>query len=114
MGWHVPSNEEWYALIFLLGGENIAGGKLKETGTSHWLSPNTGATNETGFNAVPSGGRIGVDGSFNNIGGYAIYWTPNPSSDTKAINRVLVFDNANLRIGFDNKFAGFSVRCVKD
>jgi uncharacterized protein (TIGR02145 family) len=114
MGWHVPSNEEWFSLIFLLGGENVAGGKLKETGITHWLSPNTGATNESGFNAVPSGDRIGADGSFYNIGGYAIYWTPSPSSNADAINRVLVFDKANIRLGFDNKFAGFSIRCVKD
>ena len=114
MGWHVPSNYEWLTLINLLGGEDVAGGRLKETGTTHWLSPNTGATNEAGFTALPSGDRIGADGSFNNIGGYAIFWTSDPSSDTKAINRVLVFDKANLRIGFDNKFAGFSVRCVKD
>ena len=87
---------------------------MKEIGTTHWSSPNTGATNESGFNAVPSGDRIGEDGSFYNIGEYAIFWTSDPSSDTQAINRVLVFDKANLRIGFDNKFAGFSVRCVKD
>jgi uncharacterized protein (TIGR02145 family) len=114
MGWHVPSYDEWVTLINLLGGENVAGGKLKEIGTTHWSSPNTGATNESGFNAVPSGDRIGEDGSFYNIGEYAIFWTSDPSSDTQAINRVLVFDKVNLRIGFDNKFAGFSVRCVKD
>jgi uncharacterized protein (TIGR02145 family) len=114
IGWHVPSDAEWYTLIDSLGGENIAGGKLKETGNAHWISPNTGATDEYGFTALPSGNRIGADGSFNNLGGYEIYWSSDESSYTQAINRVLVFDDTNFRIGYDNKTAGFSVRCIED
>jgi uncharacterized protein (TIGR02145 family) len=56
-GWHVPSKDEWDALANYLGGEDIAGGKLKEVGTAHWESPNEGATNETGFSALPVGTR---------------------------------------------------------
>lgn len=113
-GWHVPSDAEWYTLIDFLGGESIAGGKLKETGNTHWIFPNSGATDEYGFTALPSGNRIGADGSFYNLGGYAMYWSSDQSSSTQAINRVLVFDGTNFRIGYDNKTAGFSVRCLKD
>ena len=65
--WHVPTDAEWTILTTYLGGESIAGGKLKETGTAHWNSPNTGATNETGFTTLPSGLRY-YDGSYFLIG----------------------------------------------
>jgi uncharacterized protein (TIGR02145 family) len=113
-GWHVPSDMEWVTLINFLGGESVAGAKLKQTGTDLWLYPNSGATNESGFTALPSGDRIGADGSFYNLNGYAIYWTSDEATFSLAINRVLVFDDTNFRIGYDNKTAGFSVRCVKD
>ena len=73
-GWHLPSDAEWTELTDYLGGTSVAGGKLKETGTTHWASPNTGATNETGFTALPGGGR-GYDGTFFNIGGYGTWWS---------------------------------------
>src|SRR5574344_2998326 len=66
-GWHLPSDAEWTELTDYLGGASVAGGKLKETGTTHWDSPNTGATNETGFTALPGGYRTNL-GFFNNIG----------------------------------------------
>jgi uncharacterized protein (TIGR02145 family) len=66
-GWHVPSDAEWTTLTDYLGGEAIAGGKLKETGTAHWDSPNTGATDETGFTAFPGGNRT-KNGPFSNLG----------------------------------------------
>jgi uncharacterized protein (TIGR02145 family) len=113
-GWHVPSDSEWLTLINFCGGEAVAGEKLKDTGTKLWIYPNTGATNQSGFTALPSGDRIGADGSFYNIGGYAIYWSSDEATFTLAINRVLVFDDTNFRIGYDNKTAGFSVRCLKD
>jgi uncharacterized protein (TIGR02145 family) len=118
-GWHVPGDAEWLILIDNLGGESVAGAKLKATGiledgTGLWLNPNSGATNESGFTALPSGDRIGADGSFYNLYGYGIYWSSDEATYTLSINRVLVFDNTNFRIGYDNKTAGFSVRCVKD
>jgi uncharacterized protein (TIGR02145 family) len=64
-GWHVPTDFEWVTLAVYLGGENITGGKLKETYTSHWIAPNYGATNETGFTAVPGGC---YDGSYRTLG----------------------------------------------
>jgi uncharacterized protein (TIGR02145 family) len=113
-GWHVPSDDEWLTLIDFLGGESVAGGKLKEIGNTHWLPPNTDATNESGFTALPSGNRIGADGRFYNLGSFACFWSSDESSLTQAINRVLVCNETNFRIGYDNKTAGFSVRCLKD
>jgi uncharacterized protein (TIGR02145 family) len=67
-GWHIPTEAEWQVLINSMGGESLAGGKLKESGTDHWASPNTGATNETGFSAVPSGYRGFGSVGFYNMG----------------------------------------------
>ena len=73
-GWHLPSDAEWTELTDYLGGTSVAGGKLKETGTTHWTSPNTGATNETGFTALPGGYR-GSNGSFGGIGSNGYWWS---------------------------------------
>ena len=73
-GWHLPSDAEWTHLTDYLGGQSVAGGKLKETGTSHWNSPNIGATNETGFTALPGGFR-NYYGDFNYIGDYGYWWS---------------------------------------
>jgi len=73
-GWHVPTDAEWTTLTTYLGGESVAGGKLKELGTTHWTTPNTGATNETGFAALP-GGYIYYDGTFDFIGNIGGWWS---------------------------------------
>jgi hypothetical protein len=70
IGWHVPTDAEWTTLSTFLGGENITGGKMKETGTLHWLTPNTDATNETGFSALPGGRNYQGTNSIGNTG----YW----------------------------------------
>jgi uncharacterized protein (TIGR02145 family) len=69
-GWHVSSDAEWTTLADFLGGLSMAGGKMKESGTTHWLSPNTGASNESGFSGLPGGFR--GYGSFNDIGGSGV------------------------------------------
>jgi len=69
IGWHVPTDAEWTTLSIFLGGDNVAGGKLKETGTTHWTTPNIEATNETDFTALPGGSRSN-SGAFGYIGGY--------------------------------------------
>jgi len=112
-GWHLPSDAEWTELTDYLGGVGVAGDKLKETGTTHWYSPNTGATNETGFTALPGGGRAS-DGSFGSIGGDGYWWSATEYDATLAWNRYLVNYYSNVyRVNY-NKELGFSVRCVRD
>ena len=77
-GWHLPSDAEWTLLIDLLGGESAAGGKLKESGTIYWTSPNTGATNESGYTALPGGFRNNR-GVFNSVSDEAGFWTATES-----------------------------------
>jgi uncharacterized protein (TIGR02145 family) len=112
-GWHVPTDAEWTTLITYLGGETVAGGKLKETGTAHWTSPNTGATNETGYTALPGGVR-GSDGIYSHIGGLGYWWSPTEYSTTHVWNRVMTDDYSGVRRIYFNKRYGFSVRCLKD
>jgi len=73
-GWHVATDEDWKTLVNYLGGDSISGGKLKETGTKHWYSPNTGSTNETGFTALP-GGYIFSNGEFRDLRSYGSWWS---------------------------------------
>jgi len=112
-GWHVPTDAEWTTLTTFLGGENVAGGKLKETGTSHWLSPNTGATNETGFGALPSGGRT-FDGIFptDDIGFRGQWWTSTQFDINPAFYRGVANNSGFAVKQMYNKLAGFSVRCI--
>jgi uncharacterized protein (TIGR02145 family) len=114
-GWRVPTDAEWTTLTTLLGGESVAGGKLKETGTTHWTTPNTGATNDYGFTALPGGYRYWFDGSFANIGLLSYWWSSTVYEfDTeKGYYRELFNDQASVfREGADKK-AGKYVRCVK-
>ena len=111
-GWHLPTDAEWTTLTTYLGGENIPGAKMKETGTIHWLSPNTGATNSSGFTALPGGG--GFNGSFVSLALGAFFWSSLGVSSTKAWYRGLF----NFYKGVDRKYYyktyGFSARCVQD
>ena len=74
-GWHLPGDAEWTELTDYIGGTSVAGGKMKETGTTHWNSPNTGATNESGFTALPGGRRDSSNGAFSNVGYYGYWWS---------------------------------------
>jgi uncharacterized protein (TIGR02145 family) len=112
-GWHVPTDEEWTTLITYLGGEDVAGGFLKETGTTHWNSPNTG-TNQTGFTAVPGGYRYYNGGSFNTIGFYGYWWSATEYSSTDAWYRSMTYDFSSVTRSGLNKQFGFSVRCLRD
>ena len=113
-GWHIATDADWTQLTEYLGGDSIAGGMLKETGTSHWYSPNKGATNETGFTALPAGGR-GPDGElFYNIGSYSYWWSSSEYSTENAWLRFVFFDGSNTGRHNVSKKYGFAVRCVKD
>ena len=111
-GWHVPSNNEWTVLTTYLGGENNAGGKLKETGTIHWSSPNTGGNNETGFTALPGGYPNGS--SFRYIRTYGNWWSSTEFSPTEAISRYMSYGSSNAFNAAFDKSLGLSVRCLKD
>ena len=111
-GWHLPSDAEWTQLTTYLGNESVAGGKLKETGTTHWASPNTDATNTSGFIALPGGGSW--SGSFNFAGNYGYWWSSTEYSGIIAWYRLLYYFNAQVYRGNSNKAYGFSCRCVKD
>jgi len=114
-GWHVPSVDEFRVLATYLGGASVAGGKLKQTGTTNWQSPNTGATNESGFNATESGRRY-TSGSFNN--GYAYFWSssPTPSDSNRSSYYTLRYNSIIFQEDNSNgdRIMGFSVRCLKD
>jgi uncharacterized protein (TIGR02145 family) len=114
VGWHVPTDADWTKLTTYLGGENIAGGKMKETGITHWEFPNSGATNESGFTALPSGSRDNADGIFYLLGSNNVYWTTTQSTNENAWYRYLKYNGYNCYRGDYNKRDGFSVRCVMD
>jgi len=112
-GWHVPSDDEWSATTDFLGGKDVAGGKLKEKGLSHWFSPNAGATNESGFTALPGGYRYPI-GSFNGIGRFGYWWTSTSFSEGEAYYRSMSNSYPNIDRSSSSKKSGMSVRCVKD
>jgi uncharacterized protein (TIGR02145 family) len=113
-GWHVATDAEWTVLTDLLGGETVAGGKLKEVGTLHWPSPNTGATNEVGFTALGGGYRSNT-ATYIGFGGIGSWWCSTESSTTNAWARGIFNDAVNVdRGGYYEKMMGFSVRCVMD
>ena len=112
-GWHLPSDAEWTELIGYLGGESVAGGKLKEAGFAHWDSPNTGATNETGFTALPGGRRFSY-GSFSNIDCYGLWWSSTEYSTLDAWGQFIECNYSYVSRFDYNLNSGFSVRCLRD
>jgi uncharacterized protein (TIGR02145 family) len=122
-GWHVPSDDEWKELEMYLGmsqsqADSIGnrgtnkGGKLKETGTTHWISPNEGATDSSGFTALPGGCRF--IGTFDYVGYFGYWWSSSESGSYSAWGRHLSYVYSDvLRYDF-GKQGGFSVRCVRD
>jgi uncharacterized protein (TIGR02145 family) len=122
-GWHVSTSAEWDTLINFLGGEQVAGGKLKTTGIDYtdyfdldhrdWKYPNTGATNSSGFSAGPGGSR-NTDGRLYNQGINLFYWLADERDSYYAYNRYIWFKHAYVTKVFHTKVDGFVVRCVKE
>ena len=124
-GWHLPSDDEWKMLEMYLGMSQSEaeqtgwrgtdeGGKMKETGTAHWNSPNTGATNSIGFTALPGGLRQ-WGGDFDNLGGGGNWWTSSEKqAGATAWTRGLSYSSDKVFQGYDIQAAGYSVRCVRD
>jgi uncharacterized protein (TIGR02145 family) len=114
-GWHIPTDAEWTTLTTFLGGESVAGGKMKATGTSLWQSPNTGATNSSGFTGLPGSCRV-INGEFN-ISGFGVlsyWWSLFELNITSAFGQNL-FSDVGHTSGYDyEKGYGFSVRCLRD
>ena len=124
-GWHVPTDDEWKELEMYLGMSQSdadttdyrgtdEGGKLKETGTAHWASPNTGATNESGFTALPGGYRVFVIAKFYMMGKYGAWWSSTVHYRSSVWCRELEYSGQQVRRHSTNKPYGFSVRCVRD
>ena len=112
-GWHLPSDAEWAQLTDYLGGGSVAGGELKETGTSHWRSPNTGASNESGFSALPGGFRLN-HGAFISMGNKGFWWSASEVNTNSANYRSIYYNVSFVNSFHLPKELGFCVRCIRD
>jgi uncharacterized protein (TIGR02145 family) len=113
-GWNVPTNVEWTTLTDYLGGLDIAGSMLKQTGTTGWAEPNGGATNETGFTAVGGGSRNNTTGAFAQVWTNGYWWSATESTTTHSLRRGMASPNGAVSVNDHPKNYGLSVRCIKD
>jgi uncharacterized protein (TIGR02145 family) len=112
-GWHIPTDGEWMKLTDYLGGGEIAGSKMKSTGTRYWQSPNEGATNESGFKGLPGGLRFS-DGAFRGLGSVGEWWSSSEGSSSVAWNLYLGGVDGFVDRSANGKENGLSVRCLRD
>ncbi len=120
-GWRIPTDEELKTLINYLGGKQLAGGSIKEAGTTHWASPNTGANNKSGYTAL-SGGSRGSFGTFSGLSNSGLWWSstevatnPNfPQRTAKAWSLTLSNQSSGSGVVPNNRKSGFSIRCIKN
>ena len=114
--WHIPTDQEWSQLENYLGGAAIAGGKMKDTGTTFWNAPNTGATNSSGFSALPAGEFDAYynPNVFQLLNEYAVFWTSTHVSTLKARERYLAYNSSASSIYDWFKVMNYSIRCIKD
>ena len=110
-GWHVPSNDEWSTLYNQFGTYVSAGFSLKEAGTAHWESPNTDATNVSGFTALPGGLR---SSDFGYVGTHGFWWSSTENSTNQAAMHTIHYSYGTIFYEWSGKHRGGSVRCIKD
>jgi uncharacterized protein (TIGR02145 family) len=110
-GWHLPSEDEWTIMVNYIGGEEIAGGKLKSK--SGWNNPNEGATDSCGFSALAGGYRF-PNGGYFYAGMFGSWWTSTEGNATFAWNRGMTYNNTTVYRSFFSKTYGRSVRCIED
>jgi uncharacterized protein (TIGR02145 family) len=115
-GWHVPTDMQWRMLTTYLGGDNVAGSVLKETGSSHWLNLSTGATDKTRFTALPGGYRFNrfKDGAFADIGYLGLWWSSTEYRNRWAWYRDMGDNTSEVGRRNGDETFGLSVRCLKD
>ncbi len=113
-GWHMPTHTEWLTLANHLGGNSVAGGKLKERGFIFWNNPNTGATNQTGFRATSAGLRNSTGDYTDNIGINGLWWSISEYNTENGLHSGISYNSAGFQISNMNKKSGTTVRCVKD
>lgn len=117
-GWRVPTDDDWEELVTFLGGEDIAGGKLKSKRTDpdsqpRWESPNTDATDNYGFSALPSGYRTSL-GYEDEIGLYATWWSSTVYNTDLAYTRYVSYSDAGMYVSYGRRRGGYAVRCIKE
>jgi len=111
-GWHLPSDAEWTILTTYLGGVSVAGGKMKEVGTAHWLSPNNGATNSSGFTGLPGG--LCYNGPYSALTFYGNFWSDSEFLPNIALTRFLDYYFPTVNNPSEYKTSSCSVRCIRD
>jgi uncharacterized protein (TIGR02145 family)/uncharacterized repeat protein (TIGR02543 family) len=112
-GWHVASVLEWAVLTAFLGGDGVAGGPLKEADTAHWSTPNIGATNTSGFSALPGGIRAST-GAFLSFGNDGTWWSSTANGATISYDWYIGYNSVSISLENDGNTYGCSVRCVRD
>jgi uncharacterized protein (TIGR02145 family) len=112
-GWHVPTDAEWTTLTTELGGESVAGGKMKSIGTAYWTSQSAGTDNSSGFSALPGGFRSD-DGSFNNLRNSSVFWRATEVNANNAWSSRLEHNTSSVDRNSVQKKLGASIRCLKD
>jgi len=111
-GWHVATGGDWSILLNFLGGENTAGGKLRNAGTTYWASPNLNSTNESGFNVLP-GGQRGYDGIYGGLGTISFFYTPDQYIPGLVYHKIISSGPA-VEQQYHYRQFGMYIRCVKD
>ncbi|MDD4603153.1 MAG: FISUMP domain-containing protein [Bacteroidales bacterium] len=113
-GWHIPSSQDWKTVIRFLGGDNLAGGKMKYTGSNGWQTPNVGATNSSGFTALPGGYFDYMPQQWHDIFRDGYFWSSETISKSTAVAMTLNYRNDMTDLYEEYMLSALSVRCVRN